>query len=88
MNVLPWQAKSPDMNPIEHLWDMLDRRVRKRRHQPLNVRELQNALVEEWNNIPQQEIQKLSQKLSQKPNEMEMHDTCECKWRPYEILIM
>ena len=60
VNVLPWPAKSPDMNPIEHLWDTLERRVRKRRHQPRNVRELQNALMDEWNNITRQEIRKLT----------------------------
>jgi len=23
VNVLPWSACSPEMNPIEHLWDLL-----------------------------------------------------------------
>ena len=30
VNVLPWPAVSPDMNPIEHIWDYLGRRVRAR----------------------------------------------------------
>uniref|UniRef100_A0AAZ3NTM4 Tc1-like transposase DDE domain-containing protein n=1 Tax=Oncorhynchus tshawytscha TaxID=74940 RepID=A0AAZ3NTM4_ONCTS len=25
--VLPWPAYSPDVSPIEHVWDALDRRV-------------------------------------------------------------
>lgn len=25
--VLPWLAQSPDMNPIEHVWDILQRRI-------------------------------------------------------------
>uniref|UniRef100_A0A673XR76 Tc1-like transposase DDE domain-containing protein n=1 Tax=Salmo trutta TaxID=8032 RepID=A0A673XR76_SALTR len=53
--------KSPDINPIEHVWDLLDRRVRARAIPPRNVRELAGALVEEWGNISQQELSNLVQ---------------------------
>ena len=47
VSVLPWPVKSPDLNPIEHVWDLLDRRMRARAILPRNVRELAGALVEE-----------------------------------------
>jgi len=47
------------LNPIEHLWDTLDRRERRRLNPPNNVNELRAALLEEWNNIPQADINKL-----------------------------
>ena len=53
----PWPADSPDLNLIEPLWDQLERRMRDRPNQPQTVAELENALIEEWNNIPQRNIQ-------------------------------
>ena len=51
VNVLPWPAVSPDMNPIEDIWDYLGRKVRARGNVH-NLRDLENALIQEWNNIP------------------------------------
>ena len=51
VNVLPWPAVSPDMNPIEHIWDYLGRKVRAR-GSVHNLRDLENAVIQEWNNIP------------------------------------
>ena len=46
---LPWPAVSPDMNPIEHIWDYLGRKVRTRG----NINNLmENALIQEWSYIP------------------------------------
>ena len=47
VSVLPWPSKSPDLNLIEHVWDLLDWRIRARAIPPRNVRELVGALVEE-----------------------------------------
>ena len=59
IDILPWPALSPDLSPIEHLWDELDKRIR-RHHQPTeSVDQLQAALVEEWNNISQAFMQRL-----------------------------
>ncbi|KAG2461450.1 LYAM3 protein, partial [Polypterus senegalus] len=48
---------------IEHVRDLLDRRVRARAIPPRNVQELAGALVEEWGNISQQELTNLVQSM-------------------------
>jgi len=35
VNTLPWPSPSPGLAPIEHGWDMLNRRIRENRH-PFN----------------------------------------------------
>uniref|UniRef100_A0AAZ3PBB4 Tc1-like transposase DDE domain-containing protein n=1 Tax=Oncorhynchus tshawytscha TaxID=74940 RepID=A0AAZ3PBB4_ONCTS len=59
VSVVPWPAKSPDLNPIEHFWDLLDRRAIP----PRIVRELAGAMVVEWGNISQQELANLVQSI-------------------------
>jgi hypothetical protein len=57
--VLPWPALSLDLSPIEHLWDELGKCVCQRQNLPETLQELFDALVHEWNNIPQAFIQRL-----------------------------
>lgn len=56
IEVLPWPALSPDLNPIENLWDLLARRLRQRPHPPETLPQLRAALTEEWTAIPQEDI--------------------------------
>ena len=60
-----WSAKSPDLNHFENFWDILDQRVRRRPVPPSNVIQLRQALIQEWNNIPQAEINTLICSMSQ-----------------------
>ena len=56
---LAWPPYSPDLTPIEHMWDELDRRVRKRRNPSATLAQLRNALIDNWNNIPMQTVNAL-----------------------------
>ena len=40
-------AQSPDLNPIDRLWDELERQLRARPNRPTSVSDLTNALVAE-----------------------------------------
>ena len=56
---MEWPARSPDLNPIEHAWDMLQTAVSSRPVQPASVQELRQALLEKWDQIPQYKIRRL-----------------------------
>ncbi|GFS47250.1 transposable element Tcb2 transposase [Trichonephila clavipes] len=47
-------AYSPDLNPIEHVWDALGRRIAARLNHPENTQQLKLMLIEEWVLLPQE----------------------------------
>lgn len=59
IRVLQWPSQSPDLNPIEHAWDMLQRRVLSIGAPRDNRRNLFSALSEAWRAIPQEDLDNL-----------------------------
>ncbi|GFX12447.1 transposable element Tc3 transposase [Trichonephila clavipes] len=53
---MSWPANSLDLNPIEHVWDMLGRQITALSHPPSSVTELKRALQEAWNRLSPQLI--------------------------------
>ena len=66
VQVLDWPLYSPDVNPIEHLWDHLDWKVRLRNPPPRNLAQLRQALIEEWHRYPQFCINRLIMPMSRR----------------------
>ena len=57
--VLPWPSQSPDLNPIEMLWQDLKQAVQARK--PSNIQQLKEFCKEEWGKIPIEHCQRLVQ---------------------------
>ena len=58
-----WPAQSPDLNPIENLWDELHRRIQGCTTRPKSVKELLCLLQAEWKKIPLAVIQRLVESM-------------------------
>jgi len=54
---------SPDMSPIKHLWDELNIKIYARPHPTAKVQQLEDAVKEEWNAIPQASIANFVQSM-------------------------
>jgi len=59
IKTLPWIPQSPDMNPIEHVWDHVDRELRKQYPAPSSIKELKRRLTIIWDQLDQNIITRL-----------------------------
>ena len=57
---VPWPAMSPYLNLIEHIWDILGRRIQVREPPVQNFRQLEEALHRAWQQLSQQDIPHLT----------------------------
>ena len=58
-----WPSQSPDLNPIEHLWSELERRIRRCPKNLKNIIKLESALQEEWSKISKDVLTKLIESM-------------------------
>lgn len=66
VNVLPWPSQSPDLNPIEHLWNEVERRLRQLPQRPTSKEDLWIKLQEVWNRIELDFLTKLIESMPER----------------------
>ena len=54
VSVLNWPAQSPDLNPIEHLWQHLKRQLVAYATSPTSIHELWERVEAQWEKVPPQ----------------------------------
>ncbi|CAF4163843.1 unnamed protein product, partial [Rotaria sordida] len=64
INTLDWPATSPDLNVIENIWDIIDKKLTN--YHPTTVDELQQLILKLWTEIPVETCQNLVQSISRR----------------------
>ena len=68
--VMVWPGQSPDLNPIEHLWFLLKRRLAEYPEPPKGRLELWERIQEEWYKIEVEECQRLIESMPRRVQEV------------------
>ena len=61
---MPWPAQSPDLNPIECLWQHLKRKLGEYPEPPKGILQLWERVEQEWEAIPASVCRDLAESMS------------------------
>ena len=70
VQTIPWPAMSPDMNPLEHVWDFIGRQINQRNPKCQNSDELRTAILHEWQQFPQERLRRLVGSMTRRVTEL------------------
>ncbi len=59
LTLLKWPPQSPDLNPIEYLWGVVEWEIRMMDMQPTNLQQLLDAIMSIWTKISDKYFQHL-----------------------------
>ena len=69
VNLLQWPPRSLDLYPIEHVWDMMGRRLQNLPHPPQTLEALRNEVQVDWDTVPEEDINHLIQTMPRRLTE-------------------
>jgi hypothetical protein len=72
-------ANSPDLNPIEGIWNIIKERVRRQLHEINTIDELKSALQREWKAVTQDQIQARINEMPYRVGQVFAHPDKRCK---------
>jgi transposase len=78
--VLPWPAQSPDLNPIEHIWALVKRRLNEYSTPPEGINELWERVNDIWDGITKEECLKVVESM---PRRLQAVLKAKGKWTNY-----
>ncbi len=61
LTLLKWPPQSPDHNPIEHFWDVVERKIRI-----MDVQQLRDAIMSLWTKTSEECFQHLVESMPQR----------------------
>ncbi len=63
LTLLKWHPQSPDLNPIEHFWDVVEREIHIMDVQPTNLQQLRDAIMSIWTKISEECFQHIVESM-------------------------
>jgi len=60
-----WPPQSPDLNPIEHLWDMVEREIRIMDVQLTNLQQPCDTIMSIWTKISEEYFEHIGESMPQ-----------------------
>ncbi len=61
--LLKWPPQSADLNPIEHIWDVVERKIHIMDVQPTNLQQLRDAIMSIWTKISEECFQHIVESM-------------------------